>query len=55
MIPENTLAEEANNELNKTKEIERMGDRENLVCRKKKNIYIYIYGFENFWTINSFS
>ena len=41
MIPENTLAEEANNELNKTKEIERMGDRENLVCRKKKNIYIY--------------
>ena len=53
MIPENTLAEEANNELNKTKEIERMGDRENLVCRK--NIYIYIYGFENFWTINSFS
>ena len=43
MIPENTLAEEANNELNKTKEIERMGDRENLVCRKKKNIYIYIW------------
>ena len=54
MIPENTLAEEANNELNKTKEIERMGDRENLVCRKIY-IYIYIYGFENFWTINSFS
>ena len=54
MIPENTLAEEANNELNKTKEIERMGDRENLVCRKKKK-NIYIYGFENFWTINSFS
>ena len=43
MIPENTLAEEANNELNKTKEIERMGDRENLVCRKKKYIYIYIW------------
>ena len=42
MIPENTLAEEANNELNKTKEIERMGDRENLVCRKKKYIYIYM-------------
>ena len=33
VIPENTLSEEAKNELNKIKEIEKKVDRENLVYR----------------------
>ena len=34
VIPENTLSEETENELNKSKEIENTVDRENLVDRK---------------------
>ena len=43
VIPKNTLNEEAKNELNKTKVIEKMVYRENLVYR---------YKFKNFRTIN---
>ena len=43
VIPKNTLSEEAKNELNKTKVIEKMVYRENLVYR---------YKFKNFRTIN---
>ena len=43
VIPKNTLNEEAKNELNKTKVIEKMVYRENLVYRCK---------FKNFRTIN---
>ena len=41
MIPENTLNEEAKNELNEIKEIE------------KSLYYEYTYNFQNFCTINT--
>ena len=34
VIPENTLSEETENELNKSKEIENTVDRENLIDRR---------------------
>ena len=40
-IPENTLTEEAKNELNKIKEIEKVVDRENLVYRKNEDTYSF--------------
>ena len=43
-IPENTLNEEAKNELNKIKEIERTVDREKLYYKTIK----YTYNFQNF-------
>ena len=50
VIPENTLNEEAKNELNKTKKVEKMVDRENLYCKTNK----YTHNFQNFWTISTF-
>ena len=50
VIPENTLNEEAKNELNKTKKVEKMVDRENLYCKTNK----YTQNFQNFWTISTF-
>ena len=49
-IPENTLSEEAKNELNKIKEIERKVDREKLYFKMNK----YTYNFQSFRTISSF-
>ena len=49
-IPENTLTEEAKNELNKIKEIENKVDRENVYYRKNK----YGYNFHNFRIISTF-
>ena len=51
MIPENTLSEEANNELNKIKEIEKTVDRENLYYKTNK----YTFNYQNFQAINSFN
>ena len=51
MIPENKLTEEAKNELNKIKEIEKTVDRQNLVSRTNE----YTYSFKNFRTINTFN
>ena len=48
-IPENALSEEAKNELNKIKEIEKMINRWILVYRTNQ----YTYCFKNFWTINT--
>ena len=48
-IPENTLTEEAKNELNKIKEIEKSVDRENLYYKTNK----YTYNFQNFQTIST--
>ena len=50
MIPENTLTEEAKNELNEIREIEKTVDRENLFYRMNE----YKYNFQNFRTINTF-
>ena len=50
MIPENTLSEEAKNELNEIKEIEKVVNKENLVYRTNE----YTYNFKNFQTINTF-
>ena len=50
MIPENTLSEEAKNELNEIKEIEKIVNKENLVYRTNE----YTYNFKNFQTINTF-
>ena len=50
MTPENTLNEEAKNELNKIKEIEKTVDKENLVYRTNE----YTYSFKHFRTINNF-
>ena len=50
MIPENTLTEEAKNELNEIREIEKTLDRENLFYRMNE----YKYNFQNFRTINTF-
>ena len=49
-IPEKILNEEAKNELNKIKEIEKTVDRENLYYRINK----YKHNFQNFRTINTF-
>ena len=49
-IPENTLSEEAKNELNKIKEIEKTVDRENLYYQTNK----YTYNFQNFQIISTF-
>ena len=49
-IPENKLPEEAKNELNKIKEIEKTVDRENLYYKTNK----YTYNFQNFRTISTF-
>ena len=43
-IPENTLNEEAKNELNKIKEIEKMANGEHLYYKPNK----YAYNFQNF-------
>ena len=40
-IPENTLTEEAKNELNKIKEIAKTVDRENLIYRKNEFTYSF--------------
>ena len=50
MIPENTLSQEAKNELNEIKELENTVDRKNLVYRTNE----YIYSFENVRTKNTF-
>ena len=50
VIPENTLSEEAKNELNKIKEIEKMVDREWLYYR----INEYTLNVQNCWTLNTF-
>ena len=50
LIPENTFSEEAKNELNKIKEIEKTVDRAKLVYRTNE----YTYSFKNFLTINTF-
>ena len=50
MILENTLTEEAKNELNKIKRIEETVDREKAVYRTNK----YKYDFTNFQTLNTF-
>ena len=49
-ILENTLSEEAKNQLNKIKEIEQKISKENIVYRTNK----YAYNFQHFWTINTF-
>ena len=51
MIPESTLSEEAINEINKIKEIEKTVDRENLYYQTNKNIY----NFQNFRAIITFA
>ena len=51
-IPENKLTEEAKNELNKIKEIEKTIDRENLYYKTNKYTYNYFSKFLNnkhFW------
>ena len=50
MILENTLTEEAKNELNKIKGIEEKVDSEKAVYRTNK----YKYDFTNFQTLNTF-
>ena len=50
VTPENTLSEEAKNEINKIKEIEKMVDREWLYYR----INEYTFNFQNLWTLNTF-
>ena len=49
-IPENTLSEEAKNELNKVKEIEKKVDRENLYYKTNR----YKHNFQNFRTVSAF-
>ena len=52
VIPENTLSEETENELNKSKEIENTVNRENLVDRR--NSYTQFFKCSNnrhFWQI----
>ena len=48
-ISENTLSEEAKNELNKIREIEKTVDRENLYYKVNK----YTFNFHNFWKNNN--
>ena len=50
VIPGNTLTEEAKNELNKIKEIEKNADREKASYRTNE----YTCSFKNVWTINTF-
>ena len=50
MFQENILCEEAKNELNEIKKLEKMADRENLVYRTNECPYC----FKNFRTINTF-
>ena len=50
MIPENTLSEEAKNELNKIREVEKTVDREKIYYRTNE----YTYNFQNFRTANTF-
>ena len=50
MIPEDILSEEAKNEFNKIKEIEKTVDRQNLVNRASE----YKYSFKNFKRIKTF-
>ena len=50
MILENTLSEEAKNELNEIKEIEKTVERKNLVYRTNE----YTYSLTNFRTTNTF-
>ena len=50
MILESILSEEAKNELNKIKEIEKTVDREKLYYRTNE----YTYNFQNFRTMNTF-
>ena len=50
MTPENTLSEEAKNELNEIKETEKIVNKENLVYRTNE----YTHNFKNFQTINTF-
>ena len=50
MIPENSISEEAKNELNKIKGTEKTVDRENLYYRTNK----YTFNFQNFQTISTF-
>ena len=49
IISEDILRDDAKNELNKVKEIEKTVDRENLVYRASE----YTYSFKNFQTINT--
>ena len=48
--PENRLSEEAKNELDQVKEIEKTVDTENFYYE----INIYTVNFQNFWTISTF-
>ena len=50
VIPENTLSEEAKNELNKIKDIEKTVNREELYYKTNK----YVYNFPIFGTIRTF-
>ena len=50
MIPENSISEEAKNELNKIKGTEKTVDREILYYRTNK----YTFNFQNFQTISTF-
>ena len=50
MIPENILTEEAKDELNKIKEMEKTVHRKNPVYRTNQ----YTYSFKNFQTIKTF-
>ena len=50
MIPEDILNDEAKNELNKIKEIEKTVDTENLIHRASE----YTYSFKKFKTIKTF-
>ena len=49
-IPKNTLTEEAKNELNKIKEIEKTVDREKFVYSTNE----YTYDFRNFQAITTY-
>ena len=49
-IPENTSSKEAENELNRIKELEKTADREKLYYKTHKDACI----FQNFWTIVTF-
>ena len=50
LIPESLSSEEAKNELNKIKEIEKTTGRENLVYRMN----VYTYSFKVFWATKTF-
>ena len=50
VIPENILTEDAKNELDEIKEIEKLVDRENLFYKTNE----YTCSFKNFSTMNTF-